>query len=399
MRTANIFFKPGDNILPSALCTYLRFAIFCFAIISLLSSTVTGQVISETPAGVSVDCQATYKLALQLTQEYDAKLPVTERTVAETVVDREVGKGSSRADGYNEYGGGAMMQAQYAWAAWGSLKAATLEWNPLHITNVGIYLSYLNRLDDAGIFLQCASKLAPQSPFVIEARAMLAYRKSDYKTATQLIEQAVQMMPGDMNVRYTAGVIFFKAGDRQRAKQFLNDAEQIAPGNKTIIEALKVVNPGGQSSPPPQDALRKLVDECFRFMDDMLARGETAGRYVEEMKVIEGSSQPGGPVGGDAYATMRLAVLQSKEDITNLEKRTREKQNSARSVDWNATLQSCIIAYLTTTTNYQQIIIDKGVDIVIANALGITPIRLIEKLKPHESGNSYRYVIQDEKYK
>ena len=174
MRTANIFFKPGDNILPSKLCGYLKPILFCFVLISLLSSTVTAQVISETPPGVSVDCQATYKLALQLTREYDAKLPSAERTVAETVVERAVGKGSSRADGYNEYGGGAMMQAQYAWAAWGSLKAATLDWTPLHITNVGIYLSYLNRLDEAGIFLQCASKLAPQSPFVIEARAMLA---------------------------------------------------------------------------------------------------------------------------------------------------------------------------------------------------------------------------------
>lgn len=399
MRTANIFFKPGDNILPSALCTYLRFAIFCFAIISLLSSTVIGQVISETPAGVSEDCQVTYKLALQLTQEYDARLPSAERTVAETVVDRAVGKGSSRADGYNEYGGGAMMQAQYESAAWGSLKAATLEWNPLHITNVGIYLSYLNRLDEAGIFLQCASKLAPQSPFVIEAQAMLAYRKLDYKSATRLIEQAVRMMPGDMNVRYTAGVIFYKSGDRLRAKQYLQEAQRIVPNYPTIIKALKVVDPSGQSSSPPQDAMDKLVAECFRYMDEMLIRGEAAGRYREEMRVVEGISREGIPAGGDEYERLRRDVQQNKAEITNLELRARNKQNVARSVDWNATLQACILAYLTTTTNYQSIIIDRVVDILIAQSMRMTPIRLVEKMKLHGSSNSYRYVIQDEKFK
>lgn len=399
MRTANIFFKPGDNILSSALCTYLRFTLFCFVLISLLGSTITAQVISETQADVSVDCQATYKLALQLIQEYDAKLPPAERTVAETVVDRAVGKGSSRADGYNEYGGGAMMQAQYASAAWGSLKAATLEWNPLHITNVGIYLIYLNRLDDAGIFLQCASKLAPQSPFVIEARAMLAYHKSDYKTATQLIEQAVRMMPGDMNVRYTAGVIFYKSGDRLRAKQYLQEAERIVPNYPTIIKALKVVDPSGQSSPPPQDALGKLVAECFRYMDEMLARGEKAGSYREEMRVIEGTFRAGTPVGGDDYEKLRRDVQQNKAEITNLELRARDKQNTARSVNWNATIQACILAYLTTTTNYQTIINDRGVDILIARSMRMAPIRLVEKMKPHHGSNPYRYVIQDEKFK
>ena len=347
-----------------------------------------------------MDCQATYKLALQLTQEYDAKLPSTERTVAETVVDRVVRKGSSRADGYNEYGGGAMMEAKYASAAWGSLKAATMDWTPLHITNVGIYLSYLNRLDEAGIFLECASKLAPQSPFVIEARAMLAYHKSDFKTATKLIEQAVRMMPGDMNVRYSAGVIFYKSGDRLRAKQYLQEAQRIVPNYPTIIKALKVVDPSGQSSsPPPQDAMDKLVAECFRYMDEMLIRGEAAGRYREEMRVIEGSSREGTPVGGDEFEILRRDVQQNKAEITNLKLRARDKQNVARSVDWNATIQACILAYLTTTTNYQTVINDRGVDILIAQSMRMTPIRLIEKMKQHDNGNSYRYVIQDEKYK
>ena len=346
-----------------------------------------------------MDCQATYKLALQLTQEYDAKLPSTERTVAETVVDRVVRKGSSRADGYNEYGGGAMMQAQYASAAWGSLKAATMDWTPLHIANVGIYLSYLNRLDEAGIFLECASKLAPQSPFVIEARAMLAYHKSDFKTATKLIEQAVRMMPGDMNVRYSAGVIFYKSGDRLRAKQYLQEAQRIVPNYPTIIKALKVVDPSGQSSSPPQDAMDKLVAECFRYMDEMLIRGEAAGRYREEMRVIEGSSREGTPVGGDEFEILRRDVQQNKAEITNLKLRARDKQNVARSVDWNATIQACILAYLTTTTNYQTVINDRGVDILIAQSMRMTPIRLIEKMKQHDNGNSYRYVIQDEKYK
>ena len=390
----NLFVTHANNILPVTQGCYFRSVLLCILLLS-----IGAQGFSQ-PAGVSADCQSAYKRALELIQEYDIKLSSGDRSMAENVVDKVVKNGASRADGYNEYGGGEMMQARYISAAWGSLKAATLEWNPRHVSNVGIYLSYLNRLDDATIFLQCAEKMASQSPFVIEARAMLAYRKLDYKTATQLIGQAVNMMPGDMNVRYTAGVIFYKAGDRLRAKQYLQDALRIAPDYKTIIDALKIVDPSGQpNTQPPQDALRKLIAECFQFMDDMLVQGELAGRYIQEMRVMEGTFYGGGVLGGDAYETMRLGVIQSKAEITDLETRARAKQNSARPVSWNATLQACIIAYLTTIANYQYIINERGVDIVIAHALGITPVSLIEKMKPHHGNNTYRYVIQDEKFK
>src|SRR5688572_1251568 len=235
-----------------SICSYILYAFFS---VPLQGSTVTAQTISQMPEGVSADCQATYKRALELVQEYDATLPSAERKLAESVVEKAVRNGASRADGYNEYGGGAMMLAQFPSAAWGALKAATLEWNPNYVSNIGIHLSYLNRLDDAGIFLQCAEKMAPQSPFVIEGRAMRAHRLGDHKTATQLIERAVRMMPADLNVHYTAGVIFYKAGDRARAKQYLQEALRMAPNYKTVVEALKVVDPNGQI-PPRQDALR-----------------------------------------------------------------------------------------------------------------------------------------------
>lgn len=55
------------------------FALFCFLLLSLQSSAAIAQTISQTPKGVTVDCQATYNRALQLVQEYDAKLPAAER--------------------------------------------------------------------------------------------------------------------------------------------------------------------------------------------------------------------------------------------------------------------------------------------------------------------------------
>ncbi len=352
------------------------------------------------PASVSADCHSTYKRALQLIQEYDTKLSSEDQRIAHEVIERSLKKGASAASGYNEYGGGEMMKGKFIAAAWGSLKAATLEWNPTHVGNVGIYLSYLNRFDDAEIFLQCAGNLTSHDPFVIEGKAMLAYRKKDYSTAMKLIEQAVRMMPGDMNVLYSAGVIFYKAGDRARAKQYLEQAKRIAPQYKTIIEALKVVDPSGQTTPGVNsDSLSKLVQECFQFMDHMLARGEAIGKYVEEIKVIEGTSDPRGAVGGDIFETMRVAVLENKKEITILEARVRRKENTAKTVDWNATLQACITAYLTTTVNYQQIINDKGVDLIIAQAMDIAATRLVERLKRHDNGNSYRYVILDEKFK
>src|SRR5687767_3670504 len=105
-----------------------------FILFLLISSQVFAQ-----PA-VPADCQASYKRALEIMQEYETKLSPADHSLAESVIDKALKKGATRADGYTEYGGGEMMKGQFSAAAWGSLKAATLEWNPRHVGNIGIYL-------------------------------------------------------------------------------------------------------------------------------------------------------------------------------------------------------------------------------------------------------------------
>lgn len=385
--------------------TSMYSCLFWFGLFSLMSSTATAQAVFQTPNDVSVDCQATYKRAILLAQEYEAKLPPVERKMAETIADRAVKNGASRADGYNEYGGGAMMQGQFAAAAWGALKAVTLELNPNHVSNVGVYLTYLNRYDDADIFLSCADKMAPQSSFVIEGRAMLAYRQRDYRNATQLIQQAVRMMPGDLNVRYTAGVIFYKAGDSARAKQFLNEALQMAPEYQTTINALKVVDPAGSAvrrpSPMPT-AVRNQVDECLRFMDAMIERAESDARRKDQLFQLEKYDSARETL-RNRLSSMLLVVNGQKQIILALEQATGQSLSFAPRLGpsaWNAILNQCIVSYFITLEQYHQVADIGAEEELMAAVQGVEPLTLIGKimagLGDWGTGGPAAYILQDE---
>jgi Flp pilus assembly protein TadD len=353
--------------------------------------------------GRPADCESVRSRASQMLQELDVKVSPADRQQAEAVAADTAKKGNRVADGYSLFAAAALMRAQYKIALWGELKAAILEWSPRHVSNVAAYLVYLDRLDEAQSFLRCASTMNPQSPFIIETNAMLSYRRKDFANAEKLITQAVVLLPKDMNVRYSAGIISYRAGDRAKAREYLHDAQNRAPHDPTVAQALKVVDPtAATAKTATPDPMRKQIDECMRFMDELLVLGEKAAKVRNEIDRETGGK---GNVAADALDSLRNRVTTEKKNIAALEQSTRQmieqyKAKVGREFPnapsaWNSVLQECITDYFHTLRDYENIFparVHAGESIIIAAAMHQSALGVARKGKV-ESGN---YVVQDE---
>jgi Flp pilus assembly protein TadD/uncharacterized protein YukE len=362
-----------------------------------------GVSLAQVTNGSPADCQSVRLRASQMLQELDVELSAADRKRAEDVAADTVKKGNRLPDGYSLFAAGALMRAQYKIALWGELKAATLEWSPRHVSNVAAYLIYLKRLDEAQPFLQCAGTMNPQSPFIIETEAMLAYRRKDFVNAEKLIEQAVRLLPKDMNVRYSAGIISYRAGDRAKARDYLRAAQDRAPHDPTVAQALKVVDPtAAPAKTTTPDAVQAQIDECLRFMDEMLVLGEKAAKVRNE---IDRETRGNGHVATDSLDSLRNRVTTAKKSIGDLEQTTKQMidQYKAKSGHefpnaanaWNSVLQECITDYFHTLSDYKNIFparIHEGESIFIAAAMHQSALGVARKGKVG-SGN---YVVQDE---
>ena len=325
------------------------------------------------PAG----CAPARARAQELLKEFNTRVSATDRADAQAAVQEAARKGQGRADGYNAFAAGAMLQARFTAAAWGALEASALAWNATHVANTGVFLIYLDRPEDAGRFLGCAREMDPRSPFVIEAQAMLAYQRKDCANATKLIEEAVRLLPGDMNVRYAAGIIHFKCGDRAKAKQYLLMAREQKPDDKTVQQALKVVDPAGQSASQPKDELRQLIEECFRFLDEMVARGELVSRMLN--RVREAEMGPGWKP-QDYRAHLRKHVEENKREISKREKTARDSAGRPYPPAWNLALYQCVAAHIEAVYDYQQMFNYIQKLSLMAAAMRTDPLLLAQKL-------------------
>ena len=332
-------------------------------------------------------CDAVQRHAQSLTALLEAKVPPSNRDLAAAAIAKRDPK-TSESKAYTRFAAGAMLQAQFLTAAWASLRAADLEWTTANITNAAVALMYDGRLSEAGELLGCAAARAPESPLVLEARAMLAFRQRDCATAMSLIEAAARLMPDDMNVHYSAGVVAYRCGNRPRAAQQLDQAQDIAPSDKTVDRARHIVEgPAADRKLPKGDALR-LIDECRRFMRLTLARAEIIAQKNSQFEAMLGKAQPS----QFAFRELRMYVEREEKMIDLLVDATERAGPSERS--WNAALDACIHAYLGTVRRYNALWRnpETHVHLILARAMGQSPNTLAQHRVHTVNGN---YLVQD----
>jgi Flp pilus assembly protein TadD len=342
---------------------------------------------ASTHVAAPADCDATAVLAVKLRGEFEPKITAADRQRAQGVLQSTLTKKQTEADGYNAFAAGAFVQGQFEPAVWGSLMATTLNWNSRHLTNVGVALMSLKRLDEAESFVSCAALKNPRSPLVVEAQGMLAHRWNDCANATKLLDQAVQKLPRDMNVRYSAAVVHHKCGNAAQAKSLMHEAFDMAPTDATVEEALKVIDPAGASSKASKvpDAVRKQIAECVRFMDEMVLLADA------EAKLNQQISTGNDLVSGDYAKELREAVAGHKAALVQqVEAVAKTGQGPGA---WNEVLRSAIGFYEDTLEKYFEVANNNGMAVtkIFAASLRMSPIVLEARAQPDHS-----YLILDE---
>ena len=134
---------------------------------------------ADVPDDVPQDCHPVYGRALTLLREFDAGLSPKDRSLARRVVDQGASQGRAAPQAYEYLGAAAALRGNYAIALWASLNAGRQAWRSATVTNIGVYLFYLGRLDEAERFLNCARKMNPRSPYALEALAMIALKRKN----------------------------------------------------------------------------------------------------------------------------------------------------------------------------------------------------------------------------
>jgi Flp pilus assembly protein TadD len=336
------------------------------------------------PVASSASCDLARGRAAELEAELAREVTASERDAADQSVRDALARGQSEAEAYDLFAGGAALEARFAVAAWGALEAAARQWRPAFVSNIGVYLLYLDRLEDAELFLTCARELDPRSPFTIEAQAMLALERGDCDEAKRLVATAVQLLPGDMNVRYTAGIIEHRCGDRVRAVQYLRDAELLMPDDETVREALRAIAGSGSAVPRERDSLDRLVGECLAFLDQTVARAELASDYDN---LIQAELFAGGWTESDFAEQTRSHAAYHRQRIRELENQARNGQSGRPDAfAWNQTVYECVNAYSEAASDYQLMSLPTAPIVIMAMAMRMEPVVLASK---------YAIVVQD----
>lgn len=336
------------------------------------------------PVASSESCDRARARAAEIRVELALEVTASDRDAAERSVRDGLARGQAEAEGYDLFAGGAALEARFAAATWGALEAAARLWRPAFVSNVGVHLFYLDRLDDADLLLTCARDLDPRSPFTIEAQAMLALKRGDCDEAKRLVATAVQLLPGDMNVRYTAGIIEHRCGDRVRAVRYLRDAELISPEDETVREALRVIAGTGGGAPRDRDALDRLIGECLAFLDQTVARAELASAWDN---LIQAELFAGGWTENDFAEQTRSHAEHHRQRIRELETQARNGQlGRPDAFAWNQTLYECVDAYSEAASDYQLMSLATAPIVLMAMAMRMDPVVHASK---------YAIVVQD----
>ena len=94
-------------------------------------------------------------------------------------------------------------------------------------------------LDVALSLAQVARRNAPNSPSTADTLAWIYYKKGNYLSARDLLEDAIKVAPNDAAMHYHLGMTYAKLSNSGDAKTHLKKASDLAPNTQTAKDADK----------------------------------------------------------------------------------------------------------------------------------------------------------------
>lgn len=169
----------------------VRLLIMCSLIVFQVSSAISAE-----PLALPMPCPQARERAAQLRAELETSLAAQVKAAAEHYAAKP-GPGVSPEKAWGDYAAAALLMGEVPVATWAGLKAAEIRWTGDTVTNAGIYLSHLGKLQEALQLLNCAGAMGYRSPFLLEALAVIHHKLGDAGSARKEIQQARDLAPQD----------------------------------------------------------------------------------------------------------------------------------------------------------------------------------------------------------
>lgn len=275
-------------------------------------------VAEEPPAG----CERVRKRAGEILAEIDKEIPAAMKVlVREVAADLE--PGDTPAEGWDQAAALAALNADPATALWAELQALALQWDSTFATNAGIYLCYLDKRDDAKLFLLCAYDMGGRSPFLLEALANVSR----------------------------------EAGDKEQARSYASDAAEAAPGDPFIAITKSLADTGRPPPPPtpvPGDPLERSLAELERHHLRVLGAVKQALDLQDRVNAAGGAPEMVAyqkQANRELLVRLRGSYQQARDSVRSMLSQGKSYSGEGKRMFRNAMAYSLTTLYLSATEN------------------------------------------------
>ena len=95
------------------------------------------------------------------------------------------------------------------------------------------------KIDESFVMLTDAYNANPDSYYILDSLAWAYYKKQDYKKAAELMEEVIDMVPGEAISLDHLGDIYYAMNRKREALFFWKQAKDLASPEDDIIEKIE----------------------------------------------------------------------------------------------------------------------------------------------------------------
>ena len=95
------------------------------------------------------------------------------------------------------------------------------------------------KIDESFVMLTDAYNANPDSYYILDSLAWVYYKKQDYKKAAELMEEVIDMVPGEAISLDHLGDIYYAMNRKREASFFWKQAKDLASPEDDIIEKIE----------------------------------------------------------------------------------------------------------------------------------------------------------------
>ena len=334
-------------------------------------------------------CGVAHQRAAMLLIEFQTTVPKELRDLIEDdVAHRD--PACSVAKAWDDSGAAMYLMGDARAASWCGLNAIANQWTGQFVTNCGVYLIHVNKLDDALALLNCAYASGYRSPYLFEALSTL----------------------------------FHLRGEKDKAIQEIELAEELAPDDPAIIAEASIAKTGGPPPPSPptnnaKDGLDGALAEFHKHVQDVIEMIKRLAAQIDRAENNDPQTKP--------FRDQQLAItckgLETQADFVDQAagraRQTREETaqqmhmkadsqqfdgvyQTMQRMNWNQAIASCILQYMRTTDELLCVFADKDVDspgfhlLLWADVLYMDPTALAQEQRLRWDDISQRHAISSQ---